>query len=659
MNVTELARKLKMTTSELFDILPQLGFDIGRRAIKINDVTANKIIHNWPQYKKQLEMIRINNQDEAEAASEIKEKKYIKIPHAIIVRDFANLAGLNVSQVLSELMKNGIFVSMNEKIDFDTAAIIGTDLNLEVALDDSDTEDKANEDKLKKALADQDKKDLFERPPVIVVMGHVDHGKTKLLDAIRETDVVAGEAGGITQHIGAYQIERKNKMLTFIDTPGHEVFTAMRSRGAKVADVAILVVAADDGVKPQTVEAYRIIEQAKLPFVVAINKIDKPEADIEKTKTELSNKLKITPEEWGGKTICAPISAKEKTGIEELLDSVLLIAEMEKDHIVANPQAQALGTVIESHVDKGQGPVATILIQNGTLKTGDIICLNTSPLGKVRVMRDYKSLVINEATPSMPVRIAGLKLSPNIGDIVEVYGEDKKIRLNKLRKDAGFASRSSVVEGDVNSENMQTLNVIIKSDVLGSAEAIEESLEKLNTNDLKVRVLKKGLGAITESDIDMALASEAIVLGFNVSAPQPVRLLARDKNVEIQTYNIIYELVDSIKQKMESMLGDEIQRHDVGELQVLAIFKASNDNQVIGGKVLTGFIEANAKVDLIRDGVIIDQGEIINLQSGKEDVKRVDAGQECGLNTKLNTSVKAGDILKIYQEEVRVKKLSS
>jgi len=657
MNITELARKLKMNTSELFDVLPQLGFDIGRRAIKINDSVANKIINNWSQYKKQLEIINAKEQAILAEDSLPVEKKDVKIPHVIIVRDFARLAGLNVSMVLGELMKNGIFVSMNEKIDFDTAAIIGEDLNLQVLLDDIDKQDDESDDKLKQALARQAKQDLASRPPVIVVMGHVDHGKTKLLDAIRQTDVVAGEAGGITQHIGAYQIERKKKMLTFIDTPGHEVFTAMRSRGAKVADVAILVVAADDGVKPQTIEAYRIIEQAHLPFVVAINKIDKADADIEKTKTELATKLKINPEEWGGKTICAPISAKDKIGIDDLLDSVLLIAEMEKDSIVANPDTFGLGTVIESHVDKGEGPVATILIQNGTLRTGDVICLNKNPLGKVRIMKDYKSMAIDSATPSTPVRIAGLKLSPNIGDIVEVYGEDKKIRLNKLKKDTHFGNGAFMSENDINNEKVKIVNVIVKSDVLGSAEAIEESLEKLNTDDIKVRVLKKGLGGITESDVDRALSSDAVVLGFNVSAPQAVRLLARDKKVEIKTYSIIYELVDDIKKKMESMLGSEVKRRDLGELQVLAVFKVVGANQVVGGKVISGFIESEAKIDIVRAGKIITGGEIINIQSGKENVRRVDLGQECGVNIKSGVAVQAGDSLKIYKEDVNLKKL--
>src|SRR3989339_407147 len=435
MNVTELARKLKMTTNELFDALPRLGFDIGRRAIKIDDRVAYKIIVNWSIYQKQLATIAPALADVQAAAEASPAKKTVTVPSTITVRDFAALAGFNVSKVLSELMKNGIFISMNEKIDFDAASIIGQDLNINVVLDQGEqTAESSDGSKLKNIIAGQDQSTLQARPPVVVVMGHVDHGKTKLLDAIRTTQVVEGEAGGITQHIGAYQIEQRGQIITFIDTPGHEVFTAMRSRGAKVADVAILVVAADDGVKPQTVEAYHIIEQAKLPFVVAINKVDKPEADVEKTKSELATKLNITPEEWGGNVLCLPVSAKEGAGVAALIDSIVLVADMEKEHIVANPAAPGVGTVIESHIDRGEGPVATILVQNGTLHAGDIMWLDSQPLGKIRIMRDYTGAALPAALPATPVLIAGLKVAPNIGDIIEAGHEDERVRLNKVRK---------------------------------------------------------------------------------------------------------------------------------------------------------------------------------------------------------------------------------
>ncbi|MFA5318247.1 MAG: translation initiation factor IF-2 [Patescibacteria group bacterium] len=659
MNVTALARKLKITTSELFDALPLLGFDIGRRAIKINDITAQKIISNWPKYKKQLEMLKAEIEKKEEHDAIPTEKKKVKIPPAIIVKDFASLTGLSVSKILGELMKNGIFVSMNEKIDYDTAAIMGEDLNLEVILDESIINDnQGNENKLKNILAKEEKSTLKSRPPVIVVMGHVDHGKTKLLDAIREANVVDKEAGGITQHIGAYQVVRNDRLITFIDTPGHEVFTAMRSRGAKVADVAILVVAADDGVKPQTVEAFRIIEQTKIPFIVAINKIDKEDADIERTKNQLSSQLKIVPEDWGGKIMCVPVSAKEGTGIENILDSILLVAEMEQEKIVANPDAPAVGTVIESHIDRGEGPVATFLIQNGTLRTGQIICLEEQPLGKIRIMRDYLGKSISEAMPSTPVRLSGLKISPNIGDIIDVHsdGFGKKMRLGKIRKNSGRKEDGQIAEKE-NDEKLKKVNIIIKSDVLGSAEAIEEALTKLNNQEIKIRVAKKGLGNITEGDIDMALSSGAIVAGFNVGVPSAVEMLARDKKVDVKNYRIIYELVDDIRQKMEARLGMEVLKKELGKMKVLAVFKTENKSQIIGGKVTQGKILQNSKIEVLRGNKSIAKGKLAKLQAGRQDVSEVAGGQECGIQFEGDPIIEVGDILSVYQEEEKSKKL--
>jgi len=651
MNVTALARKIRITTTELLDILPQLGFDIGKRAIKVDDRTAQKIIAEWPRFKKKLAYIKVQEEKKKEEEEQrlSEGKREVTIPATITVKEFAALAELNVSKVLSELMKNGIFVSMNEKIDADTAMIIGEELYLDVKVSETNEKKDVSETKIKDILANEKKSDLIQRAPVIVVMGHVDHGKTKLLDAIRKTDVVAGESGGITQHIGAYQIDHNNNKITFIDTPGHEVFTAMRSRGAKIADVAILVVAADDGVKPQTVEAYRIIEQSKVPFVVAINKIDKPDADIDRTKSELSNKLKIIPEDWGGKIICQPISALKGDGVDELLDSILLLVEMDQEKIVANPNASAMGTIIESHIDRGEGSVATILIQNGTLRAGDVVLLNEQPLGRVRVMKDYKGELLVEAGPSMPVLITGLKIMPAIGDIIEVSSGDKKVRLNKIRKNTQSNKTQQIAEAD--SDDVSKVNVIIKSDVLGSAEAIEESLEKLNTKDVKARVVKKGLGAITESDVEQALASGAVVIGFHVTTPQSVQLLARDKGVEIKHYDVVYELVDYIKEKMKAVLGIEISRVDLGTLNVIAMFKTEQKSQIIGCKVEEGIVEINAKVEVLRGEEFITDGKIEMLQAGKQDVKQVETGQECGIQFKGQPLIKIGDTLKVYKEE--------
>ena len=657
MNITELARILKIPTQELRDKLPQLGFDIGQKAIKIDNRTANKIISQWHSLIKQLE---IQEQKEKEKndmeEKQIETKKEIKIPSFVTVRNFAQAAGLPVNQVLSELMKNSIFSSLNEKIDFETAAIIGADLGLEVKLDEKFDKQIDQQDRLKDLLEQEKSTDLQPRPPVIVVMGHVDHGKTKLLDAIRKTDVMAGEAGGITQHIGAYQVKRNNKIITFIDTPGHEAFTAMRSRGAKIADIAILVVAADDGVKPQTIEAFRIIEAAKIPFVVAINKIDKPEANVDKTKQELSSQLKITPEDWGGKTICALISAKQGTGIEDLLDIVLLTTDMEADKIKANPHASAVGTVIESRIDKGEGAIATVLIQNGTLKVGDSLCLHNKFYGKVRALKDYLGQNITQAIPGMPTKIIGLKIAPEVGDVLEVgIGEKTKIKKQKVSAQARIVEKSEKAEKEDN--KTKKINLIIKSDVLGSGEAIEESLAKIEIPEIKINIIKKGLGNITEGDITQAEASQAQTIGFNVKIPPVVEDLARDKNVTVKLYNIIYELINDIKKQIQELIEPEIKRVDSGKVKVLAIFRTESDSQIIGGKVIKGTAEQNSLIEVMRDKQIIETGRLIKLQSGKQDVNIVEEGQECGIKYEGKPVIKEGDVLQFYKKEKVIKKI--
>ncbi|MEA3463843.1 MAG: translation initiation factor IF-2 [Patescibacteria group bacterium] len=658
MNITELARILKIPTQELRDKLPQLGFDIGQKAIKIDDRTANIIINQWPVLISQLQAREQKEKEDALVEStQDQAKKEIKIPSFITVKNFAEIADLPVNQVLAELMKNGIFSSLNEKIDFETAAIIGADLELKVKLDKKLNEQIESKDsKLKNLLAREKPTDLQARPPVIVVMGHVDHGKTKLLDAIRKTDVVADEAGGITQHIGAYQIKRKNKAITFIDTPGHEAFTAMRSRGAKIADVAILVVAADDGVKPQTIEAFHIIEAAKLPFVVAINKIDKPEANVDKTKQELSSQLKITPEDWGGKIICAPISAKNNVGIDDLLDMVLLTADMEADKIKANPKANAVGTIIESRVDKGEGPIATVLVQNGTLKIGDQLCLRGNIYGKARALKNYRGQNIIQAEPGMPAKIIGLKIAPIVGDILQV-GAGEKSKIKKIKNALKEQAVKLPEKIEKNDDKSKKINLIIKSDVLGSGGAIEESLAKIETAGLKINVIKKGLGNITEDNITQAEASQAQIIGFNVKATPVIEDLAREKNVKIKLYNIIYELINDIKKQIQTLIEPKIKLVDIGELKTLAIFRTESDSQIIGGKIIRGKAEMNCLIKVMRDKQIIAAGKLIKLQAGKQDVDSVETNQECGIQYQGEPIVQAGDILQFYKEEKIIKKI--
>lgn len=651
MNITELARILRINPQELRDLLPELGFAIGQKAIKVDNNTAKKIIKNWHFLRREWEQKKmaasIKKQDEVLP----KEKKTIHIPPVLSVRAYAELASIPVNRVLAELMKNGVFTSINEKIDFDTAAIIGENLNLDVRLTETSLEEDNKEDrKLTAILAQEKEEQLKERPPVIVVMGHVDHGKTKLLDSIRQTDVVAGEAGGITQHIGAYQVNRKGQVISFIDTPGHEAFTAMRSRGAKVADIAILVVAADDGVMPQTVEAFRIIEAAKIPYIVAINKIDKPTADINKTKQELSTKLNITPEDWGGKIICSPISAKEGTGIEDLLDVVLLVAATEADNLKANPAALAAGTVIESNVDKAAGPLATILVQNGTLRIGDQLCFNAVIYGKVKSLRNYKGEEVKEAGPSTPVKIIGLKISPAVGDILTV-GDGQKVKIRKMKSAAGGKEMIPAPIEEGAEDKRPAVNVIIKADFLGSAEAIEESLLKLNGDKVRVKIISKGLGYITEGDIKRAEDSGAKVLGFNVRMSPAIENLVRERQVTVKTYSIIYDLIKYVKDEMQLLARPEIRRVDLGRLKVLAIFRTESHSQIVGGKVLDGEIRNNSLLEVHRGNAFLTIGKISKLQSGKQDVASVDRDEEAGLFYEGRPVIEVGDILVSYLEE--------
>lgn len=657
MNITELARILRITPQELRDLLPQLGFAIGQKAIKVDNTTAKKIIKDWPFLRREWEQKKmaaaIKKQDEVLP----KEKKTISVPAVITVRAYAELAGIPINRVLAELMKNGVFTSINEKIDFDTACIIGENLNLDVQpAEASNEEDDKSEVKLEDIIAGEAKKDLKERPPVIVVMGHVDHGKTKLLDSIRKTNVLAGEAGGITQHIGAYQIVRNNRVLTFIDTPGHEAFTAMRSRGAKVADIAILVVAADDGVKPQTIEAYKIIEAAKIPYIVAINKIDKPTADLNRTKQELATQLNITPEDWGGKIICAPISAKEGTGIEELLDMVLLVADTESANLSANPDALAAGTVVESNVDKAAGPLATILVQNGTLHIGDQLCFNNVVYGKVKSLKNYKGEEVAEAGPSTPVKILGLKISPAVGDILNV-GEGEKIKTSKIKISSKAGDILTTTSDDAAEDKIPKVNVVIKTDFLGSAEAIEESLLKLNNEKVKVKIISKGLGYITEGDVKRAEDSGAKILGFNVRMSPAMEILVREKQVTVKLFSIIYDLIKFVKDEMQLLVKPEINRIDLGRLKVLAVFRTESGSQIVGGKVLDGVIKNNSLIDVKRGDDFIVSGKLVRLQAGKQDVQSVEKDEEAGIKYEGKPVVEVGDILLVYQEERVIDKI--
>ncbi len=662
MNISELARRLRTNPDELREKLPMLGFDIGRRAIKVDDRLVERIMTKWNEMSKLARLKEKYQQEQQIKEQAIAKVKEVALPKVITVRDFAAKLALPLNIVIGELMKNGILASVNERIDATTASIVAEDLGYKVSTE----EEKApaqqtgmSAEDLKALLGQEDEAKLQARPPVVVVMGHVDHGKTMLLDAIRKTNVVKSEAGGITQHIGAYQVEKKGRRITFIDTPGHEAFTVMRSRGARVADIAILVVAADDGVQPQTVEVIKIIDAAKLPFVVALNKMDKPDVDPQRVKTQLSEHG-LLPEEWGGKTVIVPVSAKTGKGIDELLDTILLVADIEKDRIRANPDRRGVGTVIESHIDKGEGPVATVLVQAGTLRRNDILAIGDSAYGRIRAMKDWQNRFVEKAEPGMPVKVLGFKIAPQVGDIAEVPEAGKDLK--KLKKQYSADKQTSISAAPAPSEEEKAgekkiLNIVLKTDVLGSLEAITGTLEKMNTAEVGVTVVSKGLGNISDTDVLSAEAASGVVMGFNVLSTREADVLARDKKVEIKLYKIIYELFDEVKRRLQAMLPAEVITTHLGKLEVLALFRSDKTGHVVGGRVTDGHLATGASVVIYRGEQPMGEGTIAQLQSGKSDVKEVRQGQECGMKIATKTALQVGDVVDVFTVERKERKL--
>ena len=670
MNVTELARKLRINTKEMLEILPQYGFDIGAKAIKIDNKVAEKIMRRWRHIKRELDEKKRKEMEEHKAKERELRKETgetVVFPDIITVRNFSEKLNLSVTEIITELMKNGILANQNQDIDFDTAAIIAEELGFNVEKQENFHEiseaEKQKEKELTEALAKSE--NLENRAPIIVVMGHVDHGKTRLLDAIRKTNVIEGEAGGITQHIGAYQTiwqdpqTKAERALTFIDTPGHEAFTVMRSRGAKVADIAIMIVAADDGVKPQTEEVINIIKAAKLPFVVAINKIDKEGADVQKVKTELSQKG-ILCEEWGGDVPMIEISAKQELNIDKLLDVLLLVADMNEDKIKADYDIPAVGTVVESHVDGGMGPVATILIQSGILEKNNPLVVNGENYGKVRAMKNYKGENIDEAGPSVPVQIIGFKVAPEVGDVLDnnKIGSAEKINKKQKKNRQTGAERVVVKEKESDDEEeKKILNLVIKADVLGSLEAIIGSLEKLKHDEVGVKVVGKGLGNITEDDVNKAEATGASVLGFSVNPTSSAEELMRDKNIFFGRYEIIYDLLDWVKEKLAGMLDAQKIINELGEIKVLAIFRTEKGAMTIGGRVEDGKITPKSLIRIKRDGEFVGEGKLITCQVGQQVVKKVPSGTECGIRFEGKDKIEVGDTLEVYEEESKIKEL--
>lgn len=697
MRVYQLAKELGVTSKELIEKLKDLSVEVGNHMSTLEDEEASLLIELFTEEKenktytstsktksdgnmdKDDQDIQVDNieddhnisKDNKKVKSKKKNKnkrkshpskeehnimeekgeRVIVIDEKIIVKDFAEKIGKTPNEVIGKLIKMGVMASINQEIDFETAEIIASEFEITI----EKSTNVAEEENDLVILPDHEE-DLKPRPPVVTVMGHVDHGKTSLLDSIRKTHVTEREAGGITQHIGASEVVVDGNKIVFLDTPGHEAFTTMRARGAKVTDIAILVVAADDGVMPQTIEAINHAKAAGVPIIVAINKIDKPSANPDRVKQELADHG-VLIEEWGGDVISVPVSALKGTNIDTLLEMILLVAEMEE--LKANPNRKAVGTVIEAELDKGRGPVATVLVQNGTLRVGDSVVIGTT-YGRIRAMVNDKGKRVKQALPSTAVEITGFSEVPEAGDQMVVVDDDKTAkeiaskRIAKIKEEQ--MKKSQKVSLDALFSQMQQgtikeLNIIIKADVQGSVEAVKQSIEKLTTEKVVIKVIHGGVGAITESDVMLASASNAIIIGFNVRPTSSATALAKKEEVDVRTYRIIYKALEDIEAAIEGMLDPEYKEAELGKAEVRATFKVPNVGIIAGCYVIEGKIVRNAKIRLVRDGIVIHDGVISSLKRFKDDVKEVATGYECGIGIDNFNDVKEGDIFEAYHME--------
>ena len=614
-----------------------------------------KIKQKSQQYRKQG-MRSSKRETEAErlkriAAERAKKQLVIKVPDEITVGELASMLKMTASEVIKKLFSLGVMATVHEVIDFDTAEIVATELGAKVekqvvvSIEDRIIDD--SEDK---------EEDLVKRDPVVVVMGHVDHGKTSILDAIRNTAVTATEAGGITQHIGAYRVECNGQMITFLDTPGHAAFTSMRARGAMATDIAVLVVAADDGIMPQTIEAINHAKAAKIQIIVAINKMDKEGANPDRIKQQLTE-YNLVPEEWGGDTICVPVSAKTQMGIDSLLESILLVAEMAE--LKANPNRAAKGVVIEARLDKGRGPVATLLVQNGTLRSGDIIVAGTA-VGRIRVMVNEKGRRLKEAGPSVPVEITGLAETPNAGDSFDAVSDEKLARelveqRKQKEKEEQFKAFHKVTLDNLFSSlkegEMKELDIVVKADVQGSVEAVKQNLEKLSNDEVRVRVIHGGVGAINDSDVMLANVSNAIIVGFNVRPDANAQATAEREGVEMRMYRVIYDCIEEVEAAMKGMLAPKFREVMLGKVEVRTVMNLSSAGKIAGSYVLEGKVTRNAQIRVVRDGIVVAEDEIASLRRFKDDVKEVASGFECGIGLAKFNDIKEGDIFEAFMME--------
>ena len=579
---------------------------------------------------------------------------HVVMEQMITVQDLAKQLGKKASEVIMKLMSMGVMATMNQEIDFETASILVDEYGATIELKQTMEENllSANDE-------DDDPKDLVTRPPVVTIMGHVDHGKTSLLDQIRKANVISTEAGGITQQIGAYQVTINDQKITFLDTPGHEAFTAMRARGAQVTDIAILVVAADDGVMPQTIEAIDHAKAANVPIIVAINKIDKPDSNPDNVKTELSQ-YGLISEEWGGETIMVPVSAKKNIGINELLEMILLVAEMED--LKANPKRSASGKVVESKLDKNRGATATLLVQNGTLHNGDFLIVGATQ-GRIRAMFDYNGKPLDEAGPSVPAEILGLNDVPVAGDDFVVVANERLAKQvaeqrsqEKHIKEISRGSKVSLEDlfNQIQQGDVRELNIVLKADTQGSIEAIKQSLEKLSTEEVRVNIIRTAVGGIRETDVSLAMASNAIIIGFNVRPDSNAKKLSEKEQVDVKTYSIIYEAIDDVKAAMSGLLAPDIKENELGQAEIRSIIKVPKVGNIAGCYVTDGKITRHSKIRVLREGIVIYDGEIASLKRFKDDVKEVASGYECGISLEKYNDFKEGDVLEAYiLEEIK------
>ncbi len=585
--------------------------------------------------------------------------KVVELPSVLTVRQLASLINASPIDIIKQLMSNGVMANINQQLDFDTAAIVAQELGYEARpeaapVPEEEPEDKSQAPEWRRVIEAEAVEDLVTRPPVVTILGHVDHGKTSLLDVIRKTNVAAGEAGGITQRIGAYQVEHHGRKITFLDTPGHEAFTAMRMRGAQSTDIAILVVAADDGVMPQTREAIAHAKAARVPIIVALNKIDKPNANQDRVKQQLSE-VGLTPDEWGGKIIVVPVSAKQKVGMDDLLEAILLVAD--DTAIKANPQAVAAGTVVEAALDKAKGVVATLLVQNGTLRAGDVLVAGAAH-GRIRAMFNDKGQPIREASPSAPVSVLGLSDVPAPGDLFRVVPSEREARAivaerKQAQKDAESKSAKPLsldqVFAKFQAGETKELTLIVKADMQGSLEPIVNSLEKLSTADgPKVNVLYAETGNVTENDVMLATASKAIIIGFAVSADAAAQRLAETNGVSIRQYDVIYRVIEDVEKALQGLLEPEYEPVVIGRAEVRAVFRIPKVGHIAGCLVREGEIRRSAKARVIRNNRVEFEGEVASLRHEKDDVREVQKGFECGVGLKDFEAFKAGDILEFF-----------